>query len=212
MYVPKHFGPEDPAAVIEVIENFPFATLVTPGADGAPLANHVPIILEDRAAPKPKLLGHVARANPMWKALETSPRVLAIFHGPHAYISPRFYATNDRIPTWNYAVVQVRGRARLIQDAQKLEDLIVRLLERFEGEGLGRPHVKMEDDYSQKLLAGIVGFEIEAESIEHKFKLGQNRDPRDRESAIHSLEREGTEMDRQLAQWMRRFNPERGAR
>jgi transcriptional regulator len=133
----------------------------------------------------------VARANPHWRELEAAGEVLVIFAGPHAYVSPRWYAHHPSVPTWNYAVVHARGKARLVEP-EALPALLGRLTRQYE-EGRPAPW-RMQDlpaDFTPKLLAAIVGFEIAVERLEGKFKLSQNRRPADLEGVIAALEGEG---------------------
>src|SRR5688572_2480299 len=114
MYVPKHFSESDPETLTGIVAAYGFATLVT-DVDGAPSATHVPLLLEGNCAPGGRLVGHVARANPHWRSFD-GRTALAIFHGPHGYVSPRWYATSPAVPTWNYAAVHAYGAPRVIDD------------------------------------------------------------------------------------------------
>ena len=109
MYIPKHFKKKDPEVAYELIRREPFATLLVQNQEGV-LGSHLPLLL-DLAGNEPKLVGHMSRSNPQWKLLEQGKEVLIVFHGPHAYISPKWYEEND-VPTWNYAVVHVHGRVK----------------------------------------------------------------------------------------------------
>jgi transcriptional regulator len=198
-YVPRHFRIEDPAALERFVAANGFGTLVSAGPEGL-WASHVPM----RAAPggdgRLRLEGHLARANGHWRALAGAGEVLAIFEGPHGYVSPSWYANHPSVPTWNYAVVHARGRARILPP-EDLPALLDRLARQYEDD---RPSPwRMQDlpaDYTPKMLAAIVGFEIAVERLEGKFKLSQNRRPEDVEGVIAALEREG---QAQLAALMR---------
>ena len=188
LYIPKHFRNDDPDALYEFIERNAFATLVTSGPKGLHVS-HVPL-LPEREGGKVRLLGHVARGNEQWEALEGADQVLAIFHGAHAYVSPGWYQNHPSVPTWNYAVVHAHGKARLIDEAE-LHDLVVRLSNVYEA---GRPKpwkaTELPADYVDNMLKAIVGFEIEVERMEGKFKLSQNR-PAEIPRVLEALEREG---------------------
>ena len=188
LYIPPLFRKDDPDTLLEFIERNAFATLVSSGAKGLHVS-HVPL-LPEREAGKVRLLGHVARGNSQWEALETAEHVLAIFHGPHAYVSPGWYQNHPAVPTWNYAVVHAHGRAR-IMDEPALHDLVVRLSNAYEA---GRPKpwkaTELPADFVAGMLKAIVGFEIEVERLEGKFKLSQNR-PAEIPRVIEALEREG---------------------
>lgn len=174
LYVPDHFRLDDGARLFEFIGRHGFATLVSSGAAGLHVS-HVPLVAERDASGKVRLLGHVARANPQWQALEQASQVLAIFHGPHAYVSPGWYEQHPAVPTWNYAVVHAHGTARLMDEAE-LHELLITLSSQYESH---RPRPwkmsALPADFVSALLKAIVGFEIEVERLEGKFKLSQNR-------------------------------------
>ena len=207
LYVPAHFRVEDRAELFDFIEANAFGTLVSSGAGGLHVS-HIPFIPERGADGAMRLLGHVARANAQWSALEGAEHVVAIFQGPHAYVSPTWYEHHPAVPTWNYAVVHARCRARLMDEAG-LRDLLRRLASKYEK---GRPSPwRMEDlaeDYVAKLLAVIVGFTLEVETLEGKFKLSQNRPGHDAERVSTALEAEG---EGALAALMRGHPPRRKA-
>lgn len=187
--MPKHFNVDDPKALDAFIEHNAFATLVSTGAAGLQVS-HIPLLPERDSGGTLRLLGHVARANLQWQALESATDVVAIFHGPHAYVSPSWYQTQPSVPTWNYAVVHAHGRATLLDEAG-LHDLVIRLSDVYEA---GRPKpwraVDLPADYTSNMLKAIVGFEIEVTNLEGKFKLSQNR-PVEVPRVIAALEAEG---------------------
>lgn len=189
-YVPRHFRVDDRATLEEFVARHGFATLVCAGAGGL-WASHVPLLLEGDGKGGSRLTGHMARANGHWRELEAAPGVLAIFEGPHAYVSPGWYAHHPSVPTWNYAVVHVRGKARLLPAAE-LPALLDRLSRTYED---GRPSPwRMQDqprEFTDRLLEAIVGFEIAVETLEGKFKLSQNRRPEDVEGVASALEAAG---------------------
>ena len=187
-YVPPHFAATDPELLFEFVQRHAFATLVSEGAAGLQVS-HIPMVAERDEAGRLRLLGHVARANPHWQSLERASEVLAIFHGPHGYVSPGWYRQLPAVPTWNYAVVHARGRASLMEEPE-LHELVMRLSSIYE-EGRPRPWKLSEQpaDFVSSLLKAIVGFSIVVERIEGKFKLSQNR-PGESPGVIEALERE----------------------
>lgn len=204
MYIPAHFAAGARGELVELMRRHPFATLITVGADGAPNANHVPFLVEDG---EPMLLhGHVARANPQWRELEAGGEALVVFHGPHAYISPSVYEqvpAEARVPTWNYAVVHARGRARILDDAGA-QRLLERLTELHEA---GRPapwRADFDSPARRKLLGALVAFTIEVTRLEGKWKLGQNRAPIDRQRVREAHEAGAHADDQELAALMAR--------
>jgi len=189
LYVPAHFSVDDPARLFEFMARNAFGTLVSSGPAGLDVS-HIPFLPERDGESGVRLLGHVVRANGHWKALEGASHVVAIFQGPHAYISPGWYQQHPSVPTWNYAVVHAHGRARLMDEAE-LHDLVMRLSATYEA-GREKPW-RMADlpvDYVATMLKAIVGFEITVEHLEGKFKLSQNR-PAEMPRVIDALEREG---------------------
>ena len=201
LYVPPHFGIDDPDTLHRFIEEHAFATLVSSGASGLHVS-HIPFVV-DRDERGVRLLGHVARANAHWQALEGAAHVTAIFQGPHAYISPTWYANHPSVPTWNYAVVHAHGKTRLMDEAG-LHELLMRLSATYEAGNL-KPW-KMSElpaDYVGTMLKSIVGFEIEVERLEGKFKLSQNR-PAEIPRVIAELEARG---EPELAGLMRAHPP-----
>jgi transcriptional regulator len=200
MYTPKLFAVEDRAQQLQFMRDYGFATLVSLGGHG-PTATHLPLAVEERDDGSVFLMGHVARANPHWKDLESGTEALAIFHGPHAYISPTWYEMHPSVPTWNYAAVHAYGKAKLL-DAAATRRLLNTLSDQYES-GREKPW-RMEDltiDYVEKMVAAIVGFEIAIERIEGKFKLSQNRPAADRAGVVNGL-LQGAPADLQVARLM----------
>jgi len=199
LYVPPHFRLEDQEVVFAFMQRHAFVTLVS-GAGGELQASHVPVIAERDAGGAIRLLGHVARANPHWHALEGAGEALAIFHGPHAYVSPGWYVNHPAVPTWNYAVVHARGAVRLMDEAE-LHALLHELSAAYEGHR-EKPWKLGEQPaaFVHGMLQQIVGFEITVRQLEPKFKLSQNR-PAEIERVIAGLERDG---EADLAGLMRR--------
>jgi transcriptional regulator len=190
LYVPTAFRIDDRRALVEFIERHAFGTLVSTGTSGLHVS-HIPFLVEQDPGGALQLLGHVARANDHWRALEEADQVLAIFHGPHAYVSPTWYEAGPAVPTWNYAVVHAHGKAHPIDEA-RLRGVLARLSAKYEA---GRPSPwrmeALEDGYVAKMVGAVTGFAIEVERLEGKFKLSQNRPGRDAERVADALEAEG---------------------
>lgn len=194
MYVPKHFAATDEGLLWDLVAEHSFGTLLTVLA-GEPFASHVPFLL-DRDA---RLLHcHVARANPQWQHLASSPRVLAVFEGPHGYVSPTWYAEQGGVPTWNYAVVHAHGQAVCIDDLQHKRRHVEELAAKHER---GRANAWIPN-YDVRRLEGIVGIEIRVAKLEGKLKLSQNRSDADRAGVICALESTGRGDDAALARLM----------
>ena len=188
MYLPKHFDETRPAVLLALARAYPLATLVYQGADGL-LANPIPLMPDDTLS---VLRGHVARGNPLWREIGAGLPALAIFHGPQGYVSPALYpskAINGQVvPTWNYAVLHVHGQLRAIDDAQWVRALVDGLTAVHEAER-ARPW-QLDDAppaYAERMLAAVVGIELQIERVVGKFKLSQNREPADQAGVLHGL-------------------------
>ena len=185
MYVPTHFQSNDDALIDEVIDGNPFATLVSQLC-AEPFATHLPLLRERRDG-RTVLAGHLARANPHWRAFGEST-AMAIFQGPHGYVSPRYYVSPNLVPTWNYVAIHCYGQVRIIEDIAQVRAILARMIERYEGGSAGDWTMSLDPEYESKLIAAIVAFEIDVERIEAKFKLGQNRTSADRRSLLAALD------------------------
>jgi transcriptional regulator len=187
MYLPQHFAQTDPAALQALMREHPLATLVTPGADGADgniSADLVPLEFDPGVGEHGELRGHVARANPLWKLAAGRP-VLAVFHGPQAYVSPSLYPTkaltHKVVPTWNYTVVQAQGVLHAEDDAPWLHALVSRLTGHHEATR-SQPWAVTDapPDFVQQMLRAIVGIRIPVQQLVGKWKVSQNRNEPDR--------------------------------
>jgi transcriptional regulator len=181
MYIPKTFQVTDSEVLAAFIRAHSFATLVS-AVEGTPFATHLPLLLDEG-----RLLGHVARANPHWRAFDGQQEALAIFHGPHAYISPTWYTVAPAVPTWNYAAVHVYGIPRLIE-GEGLAAIVDRLVAAYEAAQPAPWSGELPAEYRAKLLQAIVGFELEIVRIEGKFKLGQGRSQEDQLGVLARLD------------------------
>lgn len=188
VYTPRSFVAPDEPAIRRVLDEYGFATLVTAGA-GEPQITHLPLIHRDGA-----LWGHMARANPHWQQFGAGHSV-AIFHGPHAYVSPQWYAAPaDQVPTWNFVVVHVHGRPEVLDDA-RIEPLLMELAARYDS--------TLPDAASvQTRRHGIKAFRMAVSRIDAKFKLNQNKTAADRAGVIEALHARG---EHAAADWMQAY-------
>ena len=199
MYTPKHFVESRVESLHGLIRAYPFATLVTRAANGL-TANHLPFELVGEV-----LHGHVARGSDL--ATQDGAEVLLMFQGPQGYISPNWYPskheTGREVPTWNYAVVHVHGRLRVIDEATWLRRLLETLTDHHEA---GQPQPwkisDAPDDHIETSLRAIVGLEVSIDRIEGKFKLSQNHPARNRAGVIAGLRERDGDGDAELAAWM----------
>jgi transcriptional regulator len=202
VYVPQHFAADDRSGVERLIRDHPFATLVTATAS-EPIVSHVPLLLARDDGSHGTLIGHFARANPHAK-LARGGATIAIFHGPHAYVSPSFYADPaGAVPTWNYAVVHAHGKLEMLDDARDTLAIVERLIERFESGRAAPWRLGLEGERLDAMLRAIVGFRLRIERVEAKFKLSQNRDRGDRLRVIAALASEGDAEAAATSGWMR---------
>ena len=191
MYIPRHFHQPDIEPMHTLMRTHPLATLVTLGPRG-PDANHIPLHHSPLPAPNGTLCGHLPRANPAWKEHLRDSDVLCIFHGPNAYISPSWYATKQTngevVPTWNYTTVHAHGRLRVIEDADWLKVHLEQLTNTHEA-SLPKPWAVSDApaDYTERLMRGLVGIEIEVTRLEGKWKVSQNRPDADRAGIVAGL-------------------------
>lgn len=201
IYIPAHFDERDVGEMHRLMERAPFATFLS-HIDGDIQVTHLPLLVNSTAAPYGVLTGHMARANPHWKYLHQGSH-LAVFHGPHRYISPAWYTEHPSVPTWNYAVVHASGACRLIEDTTSVLRLTAELTQRFEKENGTDWRMPEDQAYLSKMASHIVGFELTISELKGKFKLSQNRMPEDRHNVIAALEEAGTVWDRDLSSLMK---------
>ncbi len=188
-YIPQHFRVDDPDTLLAFMQAQGFVDLVST-LDGQLQVSHVPVLTERGRDGTFRLTGHVARANPHWEMLERATDVVAIFWGPHAYVSPGWYEAQPSVPTWNYAVVHAHGPVRLMDEAG-LHEVVHELSAKYEG-SRAKPW-KLGDQpapFVHSMLQHIVGFEMTVQRLEGKFKLSQNR-PSEVDRVIAGLERDG---------------------
>jgi transcriptional regulator len=201
MYLPASFREERLDVLHDVIRRNSFATLVTDGEQG-PFATHLPILLDATRGPFGTLRAHVARANPHWRLFASGKPSLAMFQGPHAYISPSWYAsTTGMVPTWNYVAVHAYGIARVIENDDELRRLLIDTVGAYES-SFAKPWT-VEPQTLQNMMRGVVGFEIPIDRLEGKAKLGQNRTDPDRRGAIDALSGSGDAGGAAVAELMR---------
>lgn len=207
MYNPAAFAETRVEVLHAFIRQHPLAALITHDSGGLE-ATHAPMIFDPHPEPHGSLRCHLARANPQWRTLESSPSVLAIFRGAQHYITPSWYVTKKQhgkvVPTWNYVAVHVWGRARLFQEQTALLRHLKELTDRNES-AFAQPW-SVDDapkEYIEALSTAIVGVEISIERIEGKWKASQNRPPADRKGVIEGLEALGSPQSLEMAEIVR---------
>ncbi len=197
MYLPEHFAELRVEILHAALEHAGLATLVTSGVDGLD-AGHVPLLVEPGPGPYGRLVGHLARSNPQWRATADGSPALAIVLGPDAYVTPSWYPSKREsgrvVPTWNYVAIHAHGTVRFFQDRDRLLAVVGRLTDRHER---SRAHPwKVADappDYVEAMLSGIVGVELAITRLEGKWKASQNRSEADRRGVEEGLRLQGDE-------------------
>ncbi len=196
MYLPAHFTESRPQVLRDFVAAHPLGLLVTQNRAGGIDANSVPFFLDAADDATPGVLrAHVARANPLWKEARDDVDALVVFQGPHGYVSPAWYPSKAEhgkvVPTWNYVMVQARGRLRAIDDKAWLRAFVTRLTDHHEG-GRAAPWAVSDApaDYVETMLGAIVGIEIALSSLVGKWKVSQNRAAADRAGVVEGLRRE----------------------
>ena len=205
LYQPTHFSIADRDIALELMRRHPLATLVSGAAGDEPMVSHAPLIAH-ASGDRVVLQGHLAKPNPQWKAWKDGDAVLAIFHGPDAYVSPSCYEASQAVPTWNYAVVHAAGAVTPLHDSEAKERVLKALIdvhdvpyrERWDG---------FDVEWREKMKGGIVAFEISVTRLDVKFKASQNRSREDRAGVLRAMDQGGAG-GRELAEWMRRLMPD----
>lgn len=195
LYVPRHFAGASREDALSLIRAWPFATLIT-AAGGEPYITHLPLLLEGEA-----LTGHMARANPHWQAFAQGHTV-AVFHGPHAYVSPNWYVDPSReVPTWNFATVHVHGSPRLIEDAAAKLRVVDTTSAAFENPDAPWQR-QVEGARLSAMLDNIVAFSLPLARLDVKFKMNQNKTAADRAQVGVHLRASGHPDLAAMADWM----------
>jgi transcriptional regulator len=206
VYLPPAFTEKRPEVLTEHIEQYDFGLLVSHGSAGL-VASHIPFLIE-RDGERLHLHGHLARPNPQVADLARDGEVLAIFHGPHAYISPNWYATGPSVPTWNYVDVHAYGTVQLVENDEWLRRFLVRLSERHETRNPVAWRMQdLPEAYVETMLKGIIGLDIAVTRLEGKYKLSQNRPAADRPGVIAALEAQTDPESHVVARLMRDREP-----
>jgi transcriptional regulator len=205
LYQPPHFAVAERGVALELMRRHPLATLVSGGGDAEPAVSHAPLVAEAHGE-QLVLHGHLARPNPQWKQWRDGDRVLAIFHGGNAYVSPFAYEAVQAVPTWNYAVVHAACTVTPWHDSAAKERVLKALIDAHDVPYRARWD-ELDPEWREKMKGGIVAFELAVHRLDVKFKLGQNRSTADRSGVLRAMDA-GDAGARELADWMRRLMPD----
>jgi len=200
MYIPAAFAQTDSNTLFEFIEMYSFGLLISQ-VQGEPFASHLPFLLDRSSGPNGCLIGHMALANPQWRQAD-GQNVLAVFSGPHAYISPSWYQAENVVPTWNYVAVHVYGKLHVVRDEEALATILQDFVAYYEA-SLPRPwKFDADSDFARKMIKAVSGFRIEISRLEGKWKLNQNRPEEQRERVVRVLQTFPDENSRAIADLM----------
>ncbi len=185
LYIPKPQLVDDRKLLQDFMDEFAFADLVT--ASPGIRITHIPTFLDRTTATYGTVFGHISRQNPQSQCFDGRQPAVIVFRGPHSYISPTWYTKPESVPTWNFAVVHATGRLKPVNDPKALHALLARLIAKFEGPSSGYNFAKLPESYTNGLMGGIIGFEMQIDLLEGKFKLGQERSDADKQSILKNL-------------------------
>ncbi|HSV51980.1 MAG TPA: FMN-binding negative transcriptional regulator [Burkholderiaceae bacterium] len=201
MYMPPQFNAKDKAHATELMRGYPFASLISNDDNGLPYVTHLPLHLQEEGE-RLVLLGHVAKPNAHWRYLQARPQAVVTFLGPHAYLSPKVYPDLARVPSWNYLAVHCTVQATLIEDPPAKDRLLKTLIGDHEP-----PYAEqwrsLGEEFAHKMLAGIMGFELQVTGLQCKLKINQHRP--ESHLALKAAYAAGNENERALGEWLQKL-------
>lgn len=204
MYVPDRYKNENLPTVKKFIADNGFGILIHQG--GIKLqATHIPMLLDQNKEGKDILLGHMSKSNPQWRYFKDNDDVLAIFMGPHCYVSSSWYQ-KESVPTWNYIAAHVYGKIKIVEGAEIIEDMR-KLVDKYEKNSENPVSVDRLSSKSMNMVHGVVGFKIEISEIQSAFKLSQNKDKTDYKNIIEELEQSDDYNAKAVAEEMKKIRP-----
>jgi transcriptional regulator len=186
MYLTNHFSDAEQADILAFMNAYSFATICGVGVNGFPVATHVPVMIAVRNN-QLFLQAHIMRKQAHTIAFENNNQVLAVFHGPHAYVSAQHYEPKNTASTWNYSAVHASGILNFLDD-KALYEMLKALTAKYENNPASPAQLKhMSDDYIQSNMKAIVAFEIEVTNLQHVFKWSQNKPSHIQENIIRTF-------------------------
>ena len=202
MFISKDNRNTNAEEIKEFLKANSFGILVTQH-DGRPWATHIPLEFDTDKDGSEVLNGHLSRGNPQWKSFTEESEVLAIFHGPNAYISSSWY-DHENVPTWNYIAVHVYGRIRLIEGEELIEIMKKQVHKHELASEKPIAIERMSKEFVETEIKGIVGFQIKIGEVQASYKLSQNRDSKNHENIVKELEKRGDPHSRNIANEMKK--------
>lgn len=202
MYLPPSFAAKDPGMARELMRSHPFASLISNDDEGVPFVTHLPLHLLEEEGGGLVLLGHVARPNPHAAYLRARPQAVVTFLGPQAYMTPRVYPDLARVPTWNYLAVHCTVQASAVDRFEDKDRLLKHLIHEHDP-AYADQWRGLDEEFQQKLMRGIVAFELRVTELQCKLKINQHRP--ESHAALHAAYSTGSPDEQALASWMRRL-------
>lgn len=200
MYIPDLYRNENREAIVDFLQKNSFGILVNQ-TDGKLWATHIPMLLVVNDAGNEVLQGHISKENPQWKSFGNDNKILAIFSGPHAYISSSWY-DHENVPTWNYAAVHIYGSVKILQESETIQSLKT-LVDKYEAVSENPTRIEELSQKTMRQVRGIVAFEIAIDEIQAVHKMSQNRDEKNYASIITELEKTGKPAEAEVAKIMK---------
>lgn len=201
MYIPDEYRCSDRQKLGQVIRDNGFGTLVTGGGSGL-FATQIPFLVLSEGPDTLILESHLAKANLQWSASDADKPAMAIFNGPHAYISPTWYGVRPFVPTWNYVTVQATGKIAWIHDVGEIIGVLMRTVHYFEDQYQTAWDPGPSAEYIDRIASGVVAFRMEVTALEGAFKLGQDKAPELQDRVISNLKASGSTAAEGVAQLM----------
>jgi len=198
MYIPKANEMNDTHEIVNFMKRFGFATIISV-QDNIPVATHLPFTVTEKDD-EIKLYSHFAKANSQWKNIEAD-KVLIIFSEPHAYISPSNYDQFLSVPTWNYIAVHVYGKVKIIEEQNNVLNIVETAIDNYETSYKNQWN-QLPQEFKEKMLKGIVAFEINITEIQAKKKLSQNKTKQEQERIIDTLSKSFNSNEKLIAEYM----------
>lgn len=202
MYIPSQYKIEQESEMVEFMQKFSFATLIS-SLNDTPIATHLPFLVTQNIDNQIILTSHFAKANPQWKKIQDTTPVLTIFSEPHAYISPQHYEKQLNVPTWNYMAVHAYGYVQLIEEEQKTMQILEQTIEFYEM-NYKKQWNDLPQNYKIGLAKGVVAFEIKISELQGKKKLSQNKTLQEQKNIIESLFKSDFTNENLIAEYMKK--------
>jgi transcriptional regulator len=202
MYSPPYYRQDDAEELFRFMVSHPFILLISNGCP-EPFVTHLPVVTEKEENGQITVFGHMALANPQWKSWQEGTRVTAVFHGPHAYVSPAHYTSLQNVPTWNYIAVHATGSIKLTNDKETMA-IMEKTIMAYDANYM-QQYRGLDERYREGLLKGVAGFHLIVDKLEGKYKLNQNKPEQDRINVVRHFEKSEDSAAREMVEYMKRM-------